>query len=186
MKNLVCLIRADFKISLLLALLTLPPRLSAAPLLLVHPTNQTVAIGFPLVLSCQATGIGVLKFKWDLTRDGYTPRTVTVAEIADPALRIPSTIPATAGSYTVTVTDDIGSVISNPAHVRVFSGRLTNGNYHLEIWNNLLGTAVRLQSTTNWVNWSSHSTFRNVLNANTTFTADRPYRFFRAIPLPYP
>jgi hypothetical protein len=58
----------------------------------------------------------------------------------------------------------------------------TNGTFI--VYNNLLGTSLQLQSTTNFINWRTNSTFRNALNGNLTIGTNVPFRFFRAVPIP--
>jgi hypothetical protein len=128
---------------------------AAPPLVLVQPTNQTVTLGFPVEIRLVANGATPLKFEWSLTRDGYTPRTVTVATTSEPFLRIPAATTNTAGSYTATISDFTGGpTVSNPAHIRVLAPRMhTNGTFIVDFYNNLIGTSLQLQSTANFINW---------------------------------
>jgi len=89
-----------------LELLTVPAGLS--PSLISQPQGADVVTGNPVTLSVQAYGSGVLSYQWARNN---TP----IAGQTGPSLTIPSFNTTVAGSYTVTVTNSVGSVVSAPA-----------------------------------------------------------------------
>jgi hypothetical protein len=54
----------------------------------------------------------------------------------------------------------------------------------VDFYNNLIGTSLQLQSTTNFINWTTNSTFRNALNGNLVIGTNVLFRLFRAVPIP--
>ena len=86
-----------------------------APAITTQPAGATVTAGAPVTLSVTATGTAPLRFAWQ--RDG-----VALADGAGVAGATTSTLtvtPAVAGSYTVVVSNDAGTVTSTAAVVVV-------------------------------------------------------------------
>src|SRR5579859_6159465 len=84
------------------AILTLSP-----PIITVPPASLSVALGLPATFTVTATGTGTLSYQWKF---GTTP-----VGTNSPTFTIPATVAGNAGSYTVTVTDTIGSTTSAAA-----------------------------------------------------------------------
>lgn len=86
------------------------------------PQSQVATLGAPFSLAVVAAGEGTLRYEW--RKDG-----AVIAGANGPTLNIGEVTTATAGTYTVTVTDAQGSLTSPPATVTVEAlrrGRLTN------------------------------------------------------------
>lgn len=79
-----------------------PPQITS------HPVNSVVNYAMPVLFSVDATGVGVLQYQW--FKDG-----VPVAGQTSNALRIASATSNDIGAYSVSVTDDNGVTMSNPA-----------------------------------------------------------------------
>jgi subtilisin family serine protease/outer membrane protein assembly factor BamB len=86
------------------------------------PQSQVAALGAPFSLAVVAAGEGPLRYEW--RKDG-----AVIAGANGPTLGLGEATTATAGTYTVTVTDAHGSLTSAPATITVEAqrrGRLTN------------------------------------------------------------
>jgi hypothetical protein len=83
-----------------------------APTILEQPASQTVATGTNLVLRVQANGSGVLRYQWRL--DGFSLTGAT-----NRVMQIPGVASGAGGTYTVSVENEAGSVLSEPAVVTV-------------------------------------------------------------------
>jgi len=83
-----------------------------APTIQTQPSSQTVNIGATAVLSVSASGNPAPSYQWSLAG---TP----VAGATSAILTLTNVQPSSAGSYTVTVTNTIGSVTSNAAVLTV-------------------------------------------------------------------
>ena len=91
---------------------------SAAPALVVQPVGQTVVAGDPLTLAVSATG-GSLKYQWK--RNG-----VDIDGATSNVYRIPAAAATDDNaSFTVAVSNGLGSVTSNAAVVRVVPGTVS-------------------------------------------------------------
>ena len=82
------------------------------PVITVQPQGQTIAAGTSLTLSVGAGGSGVFSYQWWL--DGAA----ILGETND-LLSIASALPINGGSYSVTVSNKLGSATSGAAVVRV-------------------------------------------------------------------
>ncbi|MBN2505905.1 MAG: lamin tail domain-containing protein [Verrucomicrobia bacterium] len=82
------------------------------PLILLQPQNATVAPGATVTFAVAATGTGALRYQW--RRDGAELPAETNASFTLAAVQ-----PADAGTFTVDITDDIGTVTSQPAQLIV-------------------------------------------------------------------
>lgn len=80
------------------------------PLITEHPQNTDLNLGDQLDLSVTATGTPPLYYQW--YKDGEL-----LPDAISPQLTVPSVKETDAGSYTVVVSNAIGSVTSNPAKV---------------------------------------------------------------------
>src|ERR1700733_10155760 len=80
-----------------------------------QPSNETVKVGDAAIFTVAATGYGALKYQW--SRNG-----VALLGANQPSYIPPSLSASDSGStFTVTVTDSVGSVVSNPATLSVSS-----------------------------------------------------------------
>jgi len=92
----------------------------AAPIITAAPQGQAVIEGQDVLLSVTATGSPPLNYQWNL--NGNAIQDATSATLSFPVIRA-----SQAGSYTVTVTNALGSVTSAVATVQVaWSARLNN------------------------------------------------------------
>lgn len=99
-----------------------------APSISEHPTSQTVTEGDPVIFRVTASG-GNLRYQWKFkggALDGKTNAT----------LNIPAATAADQGEYTVTVSNSVNAVTSNPAQLTVAPGtiaivepRMIGGNF---------------------------------------------------------
>ncbi|MCC7373319.1 MAG: immunoglobulin domain-containing protein [Verrucomicrobiales bacterium] len=95
----------------LVAQLTVHPR-PVAPTFVLQPTDLTLAEGEPAELSIETTGTEPVTFEW--RKDG------TVVPAANSrTLRLPAVTSADTGIYTVQARNASGSVVSQPALVRI-------------------------------------------------------------------
>jgi len=78
-----------------------------APVIAAGPASQTIFRGDPVTFTVLATGTGPLHYQWKLNGNGFGPD-------AD-RLTIDSADESYAGSYTVTVSNAVGSATSGPA-----------------------------------------------------------------------
>jgi kumamolisin len=96
------------------------PGALAAPSITAALQSQTAVAGSDVVLSVAATGTEPLAYQWNLNGiaiTGATSATLTLANVGT----------SQAGTYTVTVTNALGSVTSNAATLTVnYSARLDN------------------------------------------------------------
>jgi hypothetical protein len=166
---------------------SLPTIVSGAPQIEIAPTNQTVMAGLRSQISVTAKGSSPLTYQWMFTRDGVTPRTVNIANATNSVLVLSNTPTNSAGFYSVKVTDVSGSVTTDYAHLRVLSLQpQTNNLIRLEVWNNVFGTHVRVQMTTNMVNTVANYYFSNAWSAQIVTGRDPPRMFFHATEVPRP
>ena len=84
-----------------------------APTIVTAPESQSLAVGQSTVLTVGANGGGT--YQWN--KDG-----IPIANATSPTLALNSVQASAAGSYTVTVTNSLGSITSNAAIVMVSAG----------------------------------------------------------------
>ncbi len=84
-----------------------------APEITSSPQNADLFVGDLLNLSVTATGTPPLYYQW--YKDGEI-----VTDATSPQLTIPGVTESDAGSYTVVVSNTVGSVTSNPAKINVY------------------------------------------------------------------
>jgi len=77
------------------------------PIITVQPLTQGVELGSPVTLSVTATGTGTLHYQWKLgiSNVGSDQHTYPIGSFSG----------AERGSYTVAITDDVGTTVSDPA-----------------------------------------------------------------------
>ena len=85
-----------------------------APSITTQPQSQTVNIGASVTFSVVATGTGPLSYQWK-------KNTVDIGGATSDSYTISSVQPTDAGSYTVVVTNSVGSVTSSAATLTVNS-----------------------------------------------------------------
>jgi len=89
-----------------------------APTIVGQPTDKTLTAGNTLSLSVTATGSGTLSFQWK--KDGAAISGATSSSFSKTNAQTTDS-----GSYTVTVTNSVGSVTSNAATVKVNAATVT-------------------------------------------------------------
>ncbi len=97
---------------------------STAPSITTQPASQTVNVGSSATFSVVASGTAPLTYQWKLggtNISGATSASYTIASAQS----------ANAGSYTVTVTNSVGSVTSSAATLTVNTGGGSNTKYNL-------------------------------------------------------
>ncbi len=85
---------------------------TSAPFITTQPSSQTVTAGSNVTFSVAASGSGTLTYQWNFGGTaiaGATSSSVTLSNVSA----------SNAGSYTVTVTNSLGSVTSNAATLTV-------------------------------------------------------------------
>ncbi|MBX3751485.1 MAG: immunoglobulin domain-containing protein [Opitutaceae bacterium] len=80
----------------------------AAPVILTHPSGQAVAPGATATFTVTAAGYPAPTYQWYLNN-------VALSGATGATLTVPNAAAANAGSYTVTVSNSLGSAISNAA-----------------------------------------------------------------------
>ncbi|MBI5766349.1 MAG: PQQ-binding-like beta-propeller repeat protein [Verrucomicrobia bacterium] len=112
------------------------------------PKSQIVVLGLPLTLTVNATGTGAMAYQW--SKDGTAIAGATAATFS-----VAATTFATAGAYTVAITNSQGALTSPPAVITVEPlnpGRLVNlsvrttagtGAQTLIVGFNLTGSAAK-------------------------------------------
>jgi len=88
--------------------------LSAAPTITSQPVSQTVCPGLPVTLTVVAEGGSPLRYQW--VKNG-----VDIAGAVTSTFSIPAVTAGDAGTYTVAVSNECGTVTSGPAAVTVAS-----------------------------------------------------------------
>jgi hypothetical protein len=82
------------------------------PLIVQQPQNQTVTGGATITLHVAAEGAGALRYQWFFNNTLIAGATATNLSLTNVQLN-------RAGDYTVLVTDDIGSILSDPARLKI-------------------------------------------------------------------
>lgn len=85
------------------------------PVISSQPAGQTVTVGDGATFSVAATGTGVLSYQWRKNGAAITGNTSATTS----TLSLPAVTSASAGSYTVVITDDNGSTTSAAAVLTV-------------------------------------------------------------------
>jgi hypothetical protein len=80
----------------------------SAPFIVVAPSNQTVVVGTDVPFSVTVGGTAPLYYQWYFNGANIPGATSNLLTVANPQ-------PASAGSYTVTITNSLGAVTSPPA-----------------------------------------------------------------------
>lgn len=83
-----------------------------APTIQLHPQPGFFAVGTDVVLTVSASGAPTLRYQWQKNNRNFP-------SADSPTLTIPNAQAATAGSYRVIVSNDVGRITSKPATARV-------------------------------------------------------------------
>jgi hypothetical protein len=86
---------------------------ATAPVILTQPQSLTVPVGSQAQFTVVAAGNPVPRYQW------FFNGTPLVSYFANETLTIGTVFPGHSGTYTVTVTNDVGSVTSNAATLTV-------------------------------------------------------------------
>jgi len=97
---------------------------ATAPAITSQPASQTVAAGGSATFTVAATGTGPLAFQWKFNGSALTGATST-------SLTLSNVQSANAGTYTVTVSNAVGSVTSTGATLTVSTGGGSPSKYNL-------------------------------------------------------
>lgn len=89
-----------------------PPQSPQAPVITSQPASQTASVGASITLGISAEGNSPVSYQW--RKDG-----VPIAGATGPALTLANIRGEDAGSYTVAVTNALGTVVSNAAVLSV-------------------------------------------------------------------
>jgi pectate lyase len=95
-----------------LAVFTPALSVPTAPAITTHPATQTVNVGTNVTLSVTATGTAPLSYQWFKNAS-------PIGGATGSSLSLPNVQVGAAGSYRVSVTNALGSVLSNPADLTV-------------------------------------------------------------------
>ena len=168
-------------------------RLSFAPLIITQPTNQTVGAGANVTLAVSLFGSQPLSYQWRFNGANLSD-SANVSGSLTGVLNLSSVSTANSGTYSVVVTNALGSVTSAGAVLTVLpppvfqSVRQTNANLILT-WSATPGRSYQLQympdlSSTTWLGLGN-----SILATSTTVTASdvlgsNSHRFYRVLLLP--
>jgi hypothetical protein len=90
-----------------------------APTIVTPPTDETVGVGHPITLTVAATGWTPLSYQWRREGANLVDDDGRITGITTPTLTIDPTWMSDSGSYDVVVTNDCGSLTSDPATLTV-------------------------------------------------------------------
>ena len=99
---------------------------SVQPTIITHPSSQTISVGKTATFSVTASGTAPLSYQWK--KNGINIQGATLASYTTPSVSISDN----GYSFSVVVTNSIGSVTSNPAKltvVPVASNQLSNPGF---------------------------------------------------------
>jgi len=109
--------------SCVILVIVLPDLVVSPPMVVQHPTNMTAEVFTTVYLKCQVKGYGKIVIQWKRT-DSVLPVTATSTMITHLAgitgiLKIARVTSYYKGSYYCIVSNNAGSVTSNPAYLDV-------------------------------------------------------------------
>jgi probable HAF family extracellular repeat protein len=146
------------------------------------PSVQIVGPGTPVTLHMQMSSTESLTYQW--MRDG-----MPIAGATNATLTLSAMNPGTAGNYTVTARNAVGTVASSSAAVSLFAMLLVNGTPHLTVaapagshfridYSDMVGSGM---------NWQAMANF--TMMGSMTQMSDTPpqgsrARFYRAVMMP--
>ena len=162
-----------------------------APAITSQPGSQTVRLGGRVALSSIVTGSAPLKFQWRkdsllLTNGGNVSGTAT------PDFTITNVQYTQAGSYTLVVTNQAGSVTSAPALLSVvvplpivlLSSRIISNRQFQATLSGSTGDIYSMETSTNLKTWAQQSSLTNTTGSVRYIdsgASNVPSRFYRAL-----
>jgi hypothetical protein len=153
--------------------------LNPLPTIKTNPVSQTALPGDTISFNAVAGGTAPLRYQWwfnatnRLTAATNSTLTLTNVQLAD------------AGSYSLVVTNTLGSITSSPALLMadptfVKLGTASPGALSFQSW---IGVPFALECSSNLLDWSSLTILTNLTGAldyTDSESADHPCRFYRA------
>jgi hypothetical protein len=159
---------------------------ASSPLILVQPTNQTMAVGATATLAVTAIGLAPLSYQWQMDGTNLTDGGQINGAISN-VLTISNVQLTNSGSYSVVVTNTAGSVTSSNAVLSVVplsfanivaagggsfvlsgAGGTNNGTYFVLTSSNLLVPLAQWQCiATNQFDNAGDFIFTNTVSTNT-------------------
>jgi len=159
---------------------------TAPPIIVTQPRSQTVLEGSTAVFAVTATGTPPPTYQWQFRKvdiSGATSAVLTLTDVQS----------ASAGNYTVVISNSTGKVTSQIATLTVAptsaqpvfgsAGFLSDGRFQLSL-NGEDGWNYRLDASTNFIDWQSLTNFtytNGPLVLRDSNAAIYPYRFYRAV-----
>ena len=120
------------------------------PIITLHPSNRTVAVGGSVAFSVAASGTPPLNYQWRLNGTNIAGATL-------PACALSPVQTTGAGDYNVVITNSYGSVTSLTASLTLFiSGRITQGA------SGLPGVKVAVGTNVSFTDANGYYTIRNL------------------------
>ena len=167
--------------------------ITSAPQITMQPSNQTVMTGASANFSVAVFGAPPLIFQWQFNGTNLTDGG-GITGSASRILTLANTTLTEAGTYSVVISDTLGSVASAPATLTVEpslvfqSAAQSNGLLTL-IWSAIPGGQYQVQSTTNlapanWINIGSALTASNATLSASYEIASSPQQFYRVLLMP--
>ncbi|HEV2436142.1 MAG TPA: hypothetical protein VG077_09090 [Verrucomicrobiae bacterium] len=155
---------------------------SAPVLMTSSPAPRIVGPGTPVTLLMQMSAGEPLTYQW--LRDG-----VPVPGATNATLNLPGMGLASAGEYTVTVCNAVGTVAAASAAVSIFSITFTNGLAHLTVAapddsNFRIDYSDGLGTVANWQTMTNFTVMNGMSQITQTPPTGSPARFYRAVMLP--
>ena len=164
-----------------------------APQITTQPANQTVALGGRVTFSLAAFGAPPLAYQWRFDGTNLSDG-VNVAGSNARVLTINNAAAINAGTYSVVLSNALGSVTSTGAVLTVLSPpvfqniKQINGMVRFT-WSTIAGQKYQLQykpelSSLAWTNLGSVVTATGTVLTNSDGIGTNPRRFYRAVLLP--
>jgi hypothetical protein len=112
------------------------------PRIVAQPQSAEVNVGTPAVFSVEANGTGTLNYQW--LKDGNPIAGATAATLAIDPVTL-----GDGGTYTVTVTDDVGSRTSAGASLTINTAQILPSSF--DLWNVNNGVSITSASGYLWI-----------------------------------
>ncbi len=128
-----------------------------SPSIGVQPTNQAAIVGTDVTFAVEASGTPPLNYQWAFNA-------TNIVDATNETLTLDFASTASAGLYTVTITNAYGSITSNPAMLTVLPlvltapQVLTNGQFQFS-FNTITGVDYSIQYSTTLTDWTPLVTF---------------------------
>jgi uncharacterized repeat protein (TIGR03803 family) len=164
-----------------------------APQIIMQPANQTVSIGGAATFNVTVAGASPLSYQW--RRNGINlSDAANVSGATRRILTLTNLTVANAGTYSVVVSNSLGSATSSGALLTVLFPpsfqTITKSNNSLVLsWSAAQGQKYQLQyktnlNSTNWFNLGSQITASSGTISASDLIASNSQRFYRVILLP--